>query len=123
MDIKKIISLTEARKNIFKIIEDVEKKGAYYTLTERGRAKAVIMPADDFESWQETLEVTKDFPDLDKSIKQAKEDLKKKNIITLDVVLANQGYVLADKAKEKYEYNTKPKSSKKTSKIRRRKKS
>ena len=123
MDIKKIISLTEARKNIFRMIEDIEKRGVYYTLTERGRAKAVIMPAGDFESWQETLEVIKDFPDLDKSIKQAKKDLKKKNTITLDAILARQGYVLADKSKTKYECTTKPKSRKSASKTRRRKKS
>ncbi len=123
MDIKKILSLTEARKNIFQIIEDIEKNGAYYTLTERGRAKAVIMPAQDFESWQETLEVIKDFPDLEKTIKESDKDLKANKAITLDSILANAGYVLADKAKKKYDHNTKPKKSKSVPGTKRKKKS
>lgn len=123
MDIKKILSLTEARKNIFQIIEDIEKNGAYYTLTERGRAKAVIMPASDFESWQETLEVIKDFPNLDKTIKESEKDLKEKKAITLDSILANAGYVLADKSKKKYDHNTKSKKPKSVRGAKRKKKS
>lgn len=40
----------------------------YYTLTDKGRPKAVVMSAEEFESWAETLEVMRDFPNLDKDI-------------------------------------------------------
>jgi|WetSurMetagenome_2_1015567.scaffolds.fasta_scaffold01525_9 prevent-host-death family protein len=106
MDIKKVIPLTEARKNIFKIVEDIEKEGSCYGFTERGRIKAVLMPADEFESWRETLAVMKEFPDLDKSIAEAKKDWQNKNYVSLDHILAREGYVLADKPKAKYASNT-----------------
>ncbi|MBD3248036.1 type II toxin-antitoxin system prevent-host-death family antitoxin [Candidatus Falkowbacteria bacterium] len=117
MNIKKILSLTDARKNIFKIIEEMDKNGCYYALTERGKAKAVLMPVEMFESWRETLETVADFPELDNDLKKADEDIDKKNYITLDEVLARKGYVLADKPKEKYVSNSaKHKSSSNTRK-------
>ena len=113
MDIKKVLPLTEARKNIFKIVADIEKEGSCYGLTERGRIKAVLMSADEFESWRETLAVMKEFPDLDKSIADAKKDWNNKAYISLDHILAREGYVLADKPKTKYaSNNSQPKSGK-----------
>jgi prevent-host-death family protein len=113
MDIKKVLSLTEARKNIFKIVADIEKEGVSYGFTERGKIKAVLMPANEFESWRETLAVMKEFPDLDKSIAEARKDWQNKNYISLDHILAREGYVLADKPKAKYASNiVKPKSGK-----------
>jgi prevent-host-death family protein len=113
MDIKKVLPLTEARKNIFKIIADIEKKGACYGLTDRGRIKAVLMPVEEFESWRETLSVMKDFPDLGQSIAAAKKDWKNKSFIGLYHILAREGYVLADKPKTKYVSDTlKPKGGK-----------
>jgi len=121
MDIKKVLPLTEARRNIFKIVADIEKDGSCYGLTERGRIKAVLMPADEFESWRETLAVMKEFPDLDKSIIEAKKDWKNKNYISLDHILAREGYVLADKPKTKYAPNTlKSKSGKVSRRTKRR---
>ena len=121
MDIKKVLPLTEARKNIFKIVADIAKEGACYGLTERGKIKAVLMSADEFESWRETLAVMKDFPDLDKSIAEAKKDWQNKNYITWDHILAREGYVLADKPKQKYAPNTaKPKSAKNSGRAKRR---
>lgn len=96
------ISITEARKNIFKIAENVQKANTFYTLTEDGRAKAVIMSAEEFDSWQETMEVMRDFPDLKKDIEEAERDYKKGDYITLDELLAKEGYVVADKSKIKY---------------------
>jgi prevent-host-death family protein len=102
MNIKNIISISEARKNIFDFAEKVQKPGVYYTFTENGRPKAVLMGAEEFESWQETLEVMRDFPELKKEIAIVEEEYRKGDYITLDELLAKQGYVLADKSKKKY---------------------
>ena len=109
MSIKNIISITEARNNLFKITDQVQKSGAYFTLTERGRAKVVIMSADEFDSWQETLEIMND-PKLMKEIESADEDYKKGDYTTLEEVLAQEGFVLADKSKNKYVSNRSKKS-------------
>lgn len=113
MDLKKVLPLTEARKNIFKIIKDIERKGACYGLTERGHLKAVLMPAEEFESWRETMEVMREFPDLDESLAAAKKNWEEKKAVSLDNILVREGYVLAERPKKKYAPDTsKPKGGK-----------
>ena len=117
MNTKTTIPITEGRKKIFKISDEVQKPGQYYTLTEKGRPKVVIMSAEEFESWQETLEVMKEFPNLDKDIKRAEEEYKKGDYITLEELLEKEGYVLRDKTKKKYGISSRhPKRSSKRSK-------
>jgi antitoxin YefM len=119
MNIKTTLSISEARKKIFDIAEEVQKPSNYYTLTEKGRPKAVIMSAEDFESWQETLEVMREFPDLAKDAKEADRAVKTgeyKKWATLEDVMAKYGYVVADKGKNKYGVGNKirKKSAKRT---------
>lgn len=92
MNTRTTLSISEARKRIFEIAKAVQQPGVYYTLTERGRPKAVILSAEEFESWQETLEVKRDFPDLDKDIAEVKRDYasgRYKTYTTLDQLLAD----------------------------------
>ena len=110
MNIKNTLPITRARQNFFKITDEVQRARNYYTLTERGVPKAVIMSADEFDSWQETLEVMHEIPDLEKDIRKVERDVKTgayKNYPTLEQVLAEHGYVLRDKAKNKYEVSNK----------------
>jgi len=99
MDTKTTIPISEARKKIFAIAEEVQKPNKYYTLTEKGRPKAVIMSAEEFESWMETLEVMKDFPDLNKDIREARREFKKGNYITLEELLEKEGFVVKNELK------------------------
>ena len=110
MDTKTTLPISEARKKIFKIAKMVQKPSIRYTLTDKGKPKAVVMSAEEFESWQETLEVMRDFPDLGKDIKKVDRDVrtgKYKKYPTLEKVLADYGFVLADKSKIKYEVSNK----------------
>lgn len=97
MDTKTTLPISEARRKIFKIAKNVQKPSTYYTLTEKGRPKAVVLSAEEFESWQETLEVARDFPNLEKDVKMAEKDFKKKRCVTLEEVLSKEGFILADK--------------------------
>ena len=106
MSIKNILSITEARKNIFNLADQVQKKGVYYTLVERGRPKAVLMSAEQFASWQETMDVLREMPNLPKEIKRAEKEFARGECVALEEVLVKQGYVLADKAKKKYVPNS-----------------
>jgi len=99
MDARTTLSISEARKEIFNIAEKVQKPSMHYTLTEKGRPKVVIMSADEFESWQETLEVIRDFPDLDKDIEKAEREYKRGSRLLLEDVLAKEGFILAGKNK------------------------
>ena len=94
MRAKTTLSISEARKNIFNIAEQVQKPGAYYTFTENGRPKAVMMSADEFESWTETLNVAAELPGLKKSIKLSEKEYKSGNYITLEELLEKEGYIV-----------------------------
>lgn len=105
MNTKTTLPITEARRHIFDITEEVQKPGTYYTITEKGRPKAVLMSAEEFESWQETLEVMHDFPDLKKDIKETESAVKSgeyKSWTTLEELLAKEGFMVADKTQNKY---------------------
>lgn len=102
MDIKKTLPISEARKKIFEIAAEVQKPGTHYTLTENGRPAAVVISAEEYESWQETLEVMKDVPDLKQKIREAEDDYTGGRYAFLEDILAKQGYVLADKSRKQY---------------------
>ena len=98
---KNTISISEARSRLFNIAEKVQTPGVYFTFTDKGRPKTVIMSADEYESIIETLEVVRDFPDLDKTITKVDKDIKSGaylNYPILDDILAEEGYVLNNKA-------------------------
>lgn len=50
MNTKTTLSITQARKNIYDIAEKVQSEEKYFTLTERGVPKVVVMSAEKFES-------------------------------------------------------------------------
>lgn len=105
MDVKNTLSITEARTKIFDLAENVQKPGVHYTFTENGRPKAVLMSAEEFESWEETLLVAEEFPDLEKDIKETDQAVKTgayKKWATLDDIIVGYGYMVADKGKQKY---------------------
>jgi|SRR3989338_10928848 len=102
MNIKTVLPISQARAKIFDIAEEVNRASGHYVLTEKGRPKAVIMSAAQFESWVETLEVMRDFPDLAKDIDEAHREYKRGDYITLEELLEKEGYVKAAKKVNKY---------------------
>jgi prevent-host-death family protein len=96
MNTKTTISISEARKNIFKIAEQVQKPGVYFTFTEKGKPKGVIMSAEEFESWTETMEVMQQFPNLDKDIAEADRAIKTGDF---------SGYIALEELEKKWGFN------------------
>jgi antitoxin YefM len=104
MDSRTTISITEARRRIFAIAEEVQKPSVQYLLTEKGKPKAVIMSAEEFESWQETLEVLEQFPDIAQDMAELERDIKTgryKKYITLDELMSKEGYAVSPRRKAK----------------------
>ena len=56
----KTLGLTEARKDLSKLVDEVASAHEHITITRQGRPAAVVMSAEEFESWQETLEILAD---------------------------------------------------------------
>jgi len=69
------IPISRARKDIFRVT-DAAQRGAYITITENGEAKAVLMSAEEFDSWRETLEVMREFPNIEKDLAAARRAVK-----------------------------------------------
>ncbi len=99
MQSKTTLPISEARKRIFEIVAEVQAPGTVYTLTEKGKPKAVVMSASEFESWAETLEVMHKFPTLKNDMADIIRDRAShvsKTYTTLNQLLARQGLVLRE---------------------------
>lgn len=102
---KRTISISEARKRIFDIADEVQSPNKVYTLTADGRPKAVIMSAEEYESWMETMEVLREFPDLDEEITDTDEAVRTgayKKWATLEEMIAKRPLLVAEKPKKRY---------------------
>lgn len=114
MDSKTTLSITDARKEIFKITKEVQKPGVVYTLTDNGRPKAIILSAEEYESLIETIEVLQIFPSLEQDIKQAEKNYEEGKTIDLDDYLAEEGYIITQKPKKNVSGKIRAKSRKKS---------
>lgn len=116
---KTTISISEARKRIFDIADEVQAPNKVYTLTADGKPKVVIMSAEEYESWMETMEVLRDCPDIFDRIAESDRAVKTgdwSNFITLEDLKKDIGIVgvVAEKPKNKYgvQNNNRKKSKK-----------
>lgn len=71
----KTLPFTEARKDLSKIIDEVSAEHEHVVITKQGRPRAVVMSAEEFESWQETLEIMADKKTM-AAIARAERDIK-----------------------------------------------
>ncbi|HCC06433.1 TPA: hypothetical protein DEP94_03710 [Candidatus Nomurabacteria bacterium] len=78
MNTKTTISISEARVRLFEIAEEVQSPHTVFSFTEKGKPKVVMMSAENFESWAETLEVMSDFPSLRKELKETQKAIANK---------------------------------------------
>ena len=67
----KIVSVTELRPQLLKVISRAQKLGQEYVITKSGRPAAVIMSFEEWESWQETLEILSD----EKAMKRIRKNI------------------------------------------------
>ena len=71
----KTLSLKEARNQFSDIVDRAGRLSERIVVTKNGRPEAVVMGADEFESWVETLELLSN-PKAVKSIKQGLKEAK-----------------------------------------------
>lgn len=114
MNSKTTLSLTEARKNIFDIAEDVQKPGKFYTFTENGAPKAVLMSAEQFDSLMEDLDIMSD-PKAMERIRKAEEEFKRGEYVSWEEAKKQLGWdkfgpsLVMEKAKKTYSAKSKQK--------------
>lgn len=70
-----IIAATHARSKFLELVDEVDKFLKRYIITKKGRPKAVLLSAEEFESWEETL-YTLSHPQTMKAIREGERDWK-----------------------------------------------
>ena len=109
MNIKTTLSATEVRNNFFEILDKVEQTNVPYTITRAGKPKAVIMNAEEYESWAETLDIMSN-PETVKNIEESKKELARGEYVTFEEAFGmTPGQALANKGKKKYRAKPKKK--------------
>jgi antitoxin YefM len=91
MNSKTTLSISEARKRIFDIAEEVQKPGKFYTFTEKGVPKAVLMSAEQFDSLMEDLELSGD-PEFAKRMEEVEKEFKRGEYVTLEEAKKELGW-------------------------------
>lgn len=71
----KTVSATDARSHFFDLIEQAGKPGSFIAIKHRDLPDVVLMSIDEFEGWQETLEIMSDH-ELMKDIRLAMRERK-----------------------------------------------
>ncbi len=69
------ISATQARANLYDLIDEVASSGKRVGITKKGETKAVLISVEELESWEETNEILAD-KKLMRDLKQAEKDIK-----------------------------------------------
>ena len=82
----KTFSATAARKHFFQVLDLAEAPGFSVTITRQGKPPLIIMSQDEFEGWQETMEIMSD-PELVKAIEEGKADMKAGRVVPLEDVI------------------------------------
>jgi len=72
----KTLPITKARNELPDLVDRADKRLDEYLITVNGVPKAVLMSADQYESWKETDEILSD-PEMMKGIREGEEDVKK----------------------------------------------
>ena len=70
-----ILTATDARNDFLNIIDRAADNLEEFIITKKGDVKAVIMSAEEFESWKETIEILSDKRAME-DIRQSEADYK-----------------------------------------------
>ena len=68
------LTVTEAKSHFLELIRNSDRRLERFLITKQGKPAAVVMNADEFEGWLETLEIMSDKKAL-KEIRKAKKEL------------------------------------------------
>lgn len=102
--LEKNLTATEARGHLFEILETISRDSSRcFVISHKGKPKAVLMGLEEFEGWQETLEIMTD-PQTMQEIEESTRDLEKGRYYTLDEIFPEfeKRMSVADRGKLEY---------------------
>jgi prevent-host-death family protein len=89
-DMARTVPFTEARSTFSELLDYVQAEQDHVVITRNGKQVALLMSMDEWESWEETIEVLSD-PGLMETLRQSEEDVKAGRLVDLDEVLGRRG--------------------------------
>jgi prevent-host-death family protein len=89
-DVAKVVPFTDARATLSELLDLVEREQEHVIITRNGKPVAIVMSTDEWESWEETIEVLSD-PELMAALARSEEDVKAGRLVDLDDVLEKHG--------------------------------
>lgn len=81
----RVLSLSEAKAHLSSLVADLEKDDEELVITRNGRPAAVLLSADEYESWRETTEIRRNRA-LMREIKKGLRQLNKGRRFTFEEV-------------------------------------
>lgn len=84
------VSATQARTNLYDLIEKVSTSGKPVGITNKGETKAILISPEELASWEATLDVISS-SQLVKGIKSGLEDIKKGRVVSWESVQNKAG--------------------------------
>ena len=82
-----VLPASQARANFYDLLEASAKNLRTFFITHRGKPKVAIIPMDELESWQETLEVIAENPNIVNELTKSREEVKKGKTISIDKLI------------------------------------
>ena len=86
----KTVPLTEARARLSELLDELERRHEHVVITRNGRPAAVLVPAEEQEALEETMEILQD-EDLLDALRESEEDVQAGRVSTLDEVRRELG--------------------------------
>ena len=77
--------LTDVRRDLSEIIDEVDRTGAEFIVTKHGRPVAAIVPHDELEALIETLNILSDHETMD-AIERSEAEIRAGHLIDLDEI-------------------------------------
>lgn len=89
-DMARTVPFTEARASLSELLDEVQAVQDHVVITRNGKPVAVLMSMDEWESWEETLEVLSDEETM-AALKRSEEDVAAGRLVDLEDVLEKHG--------------------------------
>jgi antitoxin YefM len=85
----KTLPITEARAKLTKLVKAADERLDRTVITSNGRPSAVIMSYEEYQAWEETLDILSD-PEAMRAIRIADEELAKGKIFSFEKVFGHK---------------------------------
>ena len=80
------ISVSQARKDLYDLIDDVASSGKEIGITKKGETRAVLVSQEEWDAMQVTMETLSD-PELMEQIRESEKDVKAGRVFSLEEVM------------------------------------